>query len=211
MPGLSPTASSAASGCSSISRSLRSSQSAPPTPITGAIRRPVSGCSAWNAGAEHAPIKSMHGNTRPRNTRPRICLCVQYRIDCGMVIMSRLARLYLRLSLLAAMLLMTGCGTKQNSLRIDYPMGERVTLGPLTYNVIETAWRSQLGSDFKLRIPQQRYLMITISVTNGGGHEVSVPLLTLENQSGQTFLESDTGEGVDNWFGLLRTLSPAQT
>ena len=125
--------------------------------------------------------------------------------------MSRLARLYLRLSLLAAMLLMTGCGTKQNSLRIDYPMGERVTLGPLTYNVIETAWRSQLGSDFKVRIPQQRYLMITVSVTNGGGHEVSVPMLTLENPSGQTFVESDNGEGVDNWFGLLRTLSPAQT
>jgi hypothetical protein len=125
--------------------------------------------------------------------------------------MSRLARPYMRLPLLAAVLLMTGCGTKQNSLRIDYPMGERVTLGPLTYNVIETAWRSQLGSDFKLRIPQQRYLMITISVTNGGGREVSVPLLTLENQSGQTFLESDNGEGVDNWFGLLRTLSPAQT
>jgi hypothetical protein len=125
--------------------------------------------------------------------------------------MSRRALLHLCLPMLAFALLLTGCGAKQNSVRIDYPMGERVTLGPLTYNVIETAWRSQLGSDFKLRIPQQRYLMITISVTNGGGHDVSVPLLTLENQSGQTFLESDNGEGVDNWFGLLRTLSPAQT
>jgi len=128
-----------------------------------------------------------------------------------MVVMSRCAWSYLRLPLFAAVLLLTGCGHQQNSLRIDYPMGERVTLGPLTYNVIETAWRSQLGSDFKLRIPQQRYLLVTISVTNGGGHDVSVPLLTLENQSGQTFLESDNGEGVDNWFGLLRTLSPAQT
>jgi hypothetical protein len=125
--------------------------------------------------------------------------------------MSRFARLYLRLLLPAAVLLINGCGSKQNSLRIDYPMGERVTLGPLTYNVIETAWRSQLGSDFKLRIPQQRFLMITISVTNGGGHEVSVPLLNLENQNSQTFLESNSGDGVDNWFGLLRTLSPAQT
>ncbi|HLX45794.1 MAG TPA: DUF4352 domain-containing protein [Bryobacteraceae bacterium] len=125
--------------------------------------------------------------------------------------MSRRAPLHLCLPMLAVALLLTGCANKQNSVRIDYPMGERVTLGPLTYNVIETAWRSQLGGDFKLRVPQQRYLMITISVTNGGGHEVSVPLLTLENQSGQTFLESDNGEGVDNWFGLLRTLNPAQT
>jgi hypothetical protein len=125
--------------------------------------------------------------------------------------MSRRVVLHLCLLILAAALALTGCGNKQSSVRIDYPMGERVTLGPLTYNVIETAWRSQLGSDFKLRIPEQRYLMVTISVTNGGGHEVSVPLLTLENQNGQTFVESDNGEGVDNWFGLLRNLNPAQT
>ena len=53
--------------------------------------------------------------------------------------------------------------------------------------------------------------MITLSVTNGGGKDVSVPLLTLENQNGQTFQESDNGEGVENWFGILRTLTPAQT
>ncbi len=90
-------------------------------------------------------------------------------------------------------------------------MGERVTVGPLTYNVVETVWRSQLGDSFKVRIPQQRFLLVTISVTNGGGREVSVPLLSLENQNGQTFLESDSGEGVENWFGILRNLSPAQT
>ncbi len=90
-------------------------------------------------------------------------------------------------------------------------MGERVTVGPLTYNVVESSWRSQLGNEFKLRMPENRFLMITVSVTNGGGHDVSVPLLTLENANGQSFLESDNGEGVDNWFGILRSLSPAQT
>ena len=98
---------------------------------------------------------------------------------------------------------MPGCGNRQDPLRVDYEMGERVTVGPLTYNVVESSWRSQLGNEFKLRMPEQRFLMITVSVTNGGGHEVSVPLLTLENASGQTFLESDNGEGVDNWFGIL--------
>ena len=52
-------------------------------------------------------------------------------------------------------------------------MGERVAVGPLTYNVIESAWQNQLGSEFKMRIPEQRYLLITVSVTNGGGHDVS--------------------------------------
>lgn len=90
-------------------------------------------------------------------------------------------------------------------------MGERVTVGPLTYNVVETAWRSQLGDVLRIRVPEQRFLLITISVTNGGGKEISVPLLTLENQSGKDFRETDQGEGVDNWFGLLRDLRPAET
>src|SRR5580692_10729253 len=106
---------------------------------------------------------------------------------------------------------LAGCGNKGNSLRIDYPMGERVSLGPLTYNVVESVWRSQLGDAFKMRIPEQRFFLITISVTNGGGRDVSVPLLNLENNNGQSFLESNSGEGVDNWFGLLRNLNPAQT
>jgi hypothetical protein len=111
----------------------------------------------------------------------------------------------------AASLILSGCSSKDPVLKAEYPMGEKVVLGPLTYNVIETAWRSQLGSEFKIRIPQQRFLMITISATNGGGKDVSVPLLTLENQNGDTFRELDNGEGVDGWFGFLRTISPAQT
>ena len=106
---------------------------------------------------------------------------------------------------------LAGCGSRGNPVTIDYPMGERVTVGPLTYNVVETAWRSQLGDAFKIRIPDQRFLMVTISVTNGGGREVSVPLLTLQNQNGQSFSELSNGEEVDNWFGLLRDLKPAET
>lgn len=106
-------------------------------------------------------------------------------------------------------LVSSACGRR--AARIDYQMGERVVVGPLTYNVVESTWRSQLGDGFKLRLPQQRFLMITISVTNGGGKEISVPMLTMENQSGQTFQELESGEGIDNWFGVLRTLAPAQT
>jgi hypothetical protein len=90
-------------------------------------------------------------------------------------------------------------------------MGERVTVGPLSYNVIESSWQNQLGSEFKMRIPEQRYLLITVSVTNGGGRDISVPLLTLQSQNGTNYTESDNGDGVEQWFGLLRTLNPAQT
>jgi hypothetical protein len=90
-------------------------------------------------------------------------------------------------------------------------MGEKVTLGPLTYTVIDSNWHAQLGDALKLRPPQQRFLVLTIAVTNGGGSEVSIPLLSLENSDGRDFIESDDGEGVDNWMGLLRNISPAQT
>jgi Domain of unknown function (DUF4352) len=90
-------------------------------------------------------------------------------------------------------------------------MGDKIKVGSVTYNVIETAWRSQLGTEFKIRVPQQRFLLITISATNGGGKDISVPMLTLENQNGDTFHELENGEGVDNWFGILRSIGPAQT
>src|ERR1700677_2924172 len=114
------------------------------------------------------------------------------------------------LSTLAPILFLSGC-TRVNSNHLESQMGERVTVGPLSYNVIESSWQNQLGSEFKMRIPEQRYLLITVSVTNGGGRDISVPLLTLQSQNGTNYTESDNGDGVEQWFGLLRTLNPAQT
>jgi hypothetical protein len=93
----------------------------------------------------------------------------------------------------------------------DHPMGETVTVGPLRYNVIESNWYGQLGEGFKIRSAQQRFLAITLSITNGGGSDVAVPLLSLENSNGQSFVETENGDGLDNWLGLLRNVSPAQT
>ena len=106
--------------------------------------------------------------------------------------------------------LFTGC-SRENSARIDYAMGERAPIGPLTYTVIESMWQTQLGDILKLRVPQQRFLLIRLSVTNGGGSELSIPLLQLESYNGQSYRESEDGEGVANWLGLLRTLRPAET
>ena len=106
--------------------------------------------------------------------------------------------------------LLTGC-RRENSARIDYSMGERVPIGPLTYTIIESSWQTQLGDVLKLRIPQQRFLLIRLAVTNGGGSEVSIPLLQLESYNGQNYREVEDGEGVTSWLGLLRTLRPAET
>ncbi len=106
--------------------------------------------------------------------------------------------------------LLTACNHTDSAPK-DYPMGETVTVGPVRYNVIESNWYGQLGEGFKIHSAQQRFLAITLSITNGGGSDVAVPLLTLENSNGQNFVETENGDGLDNWMGLLRSVSPAQT
>jgi hypothetical protein len=111
---------------------------------------------------------------------------------------------------LAAGLPLAGC-KQQAPARTDFQMGETATAAPLTYNVVQTAWRTQLGDMFKIRVPERRFLLITLAATNGGGHAVSVPFLTLEGTNRQEFKELETGDGIDNWFGLLREVAPAET
>jgi Domain of unknown function (DUF4352) len=98
-----------------------------------------------------------------------------------------------------------------NAARVDYNMGEKVSIGPLTYTVVDSSWKTQLGDVLKIRQPEQRFLLLQVSVTNGGGSEHSVPFLQIENSNGQTYMESQNGDGVDNWFGVLRTLAPGET
>jgi hypothetical protein len=93
----------------------------------------------------------------------------------------------------------------------QFAMGERVPVGQMTYSVVESEWKTQLGESFKIRSPENRFLLIKLSVTNGTGQDASIPLLTLEASKGQTYRELSDGEGVVNWFGLLRTISPGQT
>ena len=94
---------------------------------------------------------------------------------------------------------------------MEFSMGERVPVGQMTYVIVESTWRNQLGESFQVRSPEQRFLLLKISATNGTGKEVSIPLLTLEGNNGQTYRELADGKKVDNWFGLLRTLSPGET
>lgn len=111
---------------------------------------------------------------------------------------------------LAFSLASTGCHT-QVAAKSEYQMGEKAVAGPLTYTVVEKLWRSQLGEGFQIRMPENRFLLVSLAVTNGSGNDVSVPLLELEGTNGKTYRESDNGEGVDNWFGLMRNLTPQQT
>src|SRR5581483_3363073 len=109
-----------------------------------------------------------------------------------------------------AALALSGCSNATPP-RSEFAMGERVPLGQMTYSVVESGWKAQLGEGLQARSPENRFLLVKLSVTNGTGQDVSIPFLTLEGTNGQTYREVSKGDGVDNLFGLLRTISPGQT
>lgn len=95
--------------------------------------------------------------------------------------------------------------------KLEYHIGDPANVGPLTYTVLETHWKNQLDGFPTPRAPERNFLLVRLSVTNGGGKEAGIPFLTLENSKGESFTESNDGTGVDSWLGLLRRISPAQT
>ena len=111
---------------------------------------------------------------------------------------------------LAAGLALAGC-KKEDSQQTNFQMGEHVIAAPLVYNVVQTVWRTQLGDQFKTRVPDHRFLLISLSATNNGSKPVAVPFFTLEGSNREEYRELQTGDGVDNWFGLLREIAPGET
>lgn len=107
-------------------------------------------------------------------------------------------------------LLLSGC-QEDSTEKLIYGMGERVANKPLSYVVVESSWANQLGENFQIRIPRNRFLMITLSVTNGGGGPISLPLLNLEDGKGNRYQEVSDASGLTNSIGILRTVDPGQT
>ena len=117
---------------------------------------------------------------------------------------------YLSAACLLLLLVATGCTQESAALR-TYAMGERAEAGPLVYNVLESSWRTQLGDGAHLRVPQYRFLLLRLSITNGSPDLVSVPPTVLVSPSGTEYSELTDAEGVDDWLGLLRRLKSTET
>ena len=92
-----------------------------------------------------------------------------------------------------------------------YRMGELASVGPVIYNVLETDWRTEIGQSLEQKIPEHKFLLIQLTITNSGNQDVAIPLLSLEDQQDNSYLEVSEVEGVANWLGLLRILDPAST
>jgi hypothetical protein len=108
---------------------------------------------------------------------------------------------------LLALPFLSGCsGGGQTHPTQLYRMGERTTVGPLIYTVLEAEWRQQLGDGPNPRMPKHRFLVLRLAINNSSNRDVSVPLLSLVDSSGKTYQEESESLGVIDWLGLLRTI-----
>jgi len=91
-------------------------------------------------------------------------------------------------------------------------MGERASIGHLVYNVFETQWLTQLHTaDGDPRVPQNRFLLVRVSIVNGGASEIFAPNLTVEDDKGNSYSELNNGDGVPQWVGYIRKIWPADS
>lgn len=92
-----------------------------------------------------------------------------------------------------------------------FKMGERATVGLLTYNILEATYFTQLGDVGKSRIPEKRFLVIRMSITNGGAKEAELPLFKVVDNTGAQIGEVQDADFVSGWLGLIRKVGPTQT
>ena len=102
-------------------------------------------------------------------------------------------------------------GTEAAPVVTTYPLGDKLTLGPVAYRAIETQWLNQLPQEPTPRVPQNRFLLLRLSAENHAESEVLIPALVLVADNGANFTELSSGEGVPDWLGILRRVKPGQT
>jgi len=112
---------------------------------------------------------------------------------------------------ICACLLTAGCSDSTALPVRTYPLGERVELGHLIYTAFETQWMTQLGEGVNARVPQHRFFLVRLTITNSGASDLMTPMLTLVDDKGRTYSELKNGEGVPQWIGFIRQVRPAES
>jgi hypothetical protein len=112
--------------------------------------------------------------------------------------------------LFAALALQTACIRTPPPPSV-FHIGDKVQTGPLIYTVLETKWRAQIGEGPLARVPEHRFLVIHLTVTNSGAKDFDIPELTITDQAGRTDPESMDGRAIPYWIGMIRKLKPAYT
>jgi hypothetical protein len=111
-----------------------------------------------------------------------------------------------------AMFAVSGCSRKLSDADLPtFEMGSQASIGPLHFTALSTEWKDQIDAPNGPLVPKHRWLLINVTITNSGGQDASLPMLTLVDASGTEYKEEEKGDGVSNWLGLMRLLKPADT
>ncbi len=81
----------------------------------------------------------------------------------------------------------------------------------MVYTVFETQWLTQLPQQPTPRIPKDRFFLIRLTAVNGGGGDVILPDMTIEDDNGNTYPALSNGDGIPQWIGRLRKIPPAES
>lgn len=121
-----------------------------------------------------------------------------------------LCRFPLFFAVAATAVILTSCGgSAENSLPVQtVGMGDKIPLGHINYQVFETRWLTQIGVGPDARVPQHRFFLVRLQAHNSLGSGIIVPNFILEDDSGNTYPELNSGEGVPQYIGYLRSIKP---
>ncbi len=115
------------------------------------------------------------------------------------------------LAAVGAALLLGSCSPKAQSQPVrTFNMGEKVTVGHMVYTVFDTKWMPQLPVEPTPRVPKNRFFLVRMTAVNGGGSDVILPDMSIEDDNGNTYPALNNGEGVPLWIGSLRKIAPAE-
>jgi hypothetical protein len=90
-------------------------------------------------------------------------------------------------------------------------LGERAEAGPFVFVALEANWSMQLGSAPNGRTAKNQFMIVRISITNQGGTSAGCPMLALVDESDNRYPEVDDAKEQENWLGMIRVLTPAET
>lgn len=108
------------------------------------------------------------------------------------------------------MVALAACTQKPKPAR-TFPLGEKITLGHLVYSAYETQWLPQIGAGPNARIPQSRFFLVRISITNSSGDSITSPNLSIVDDNGNSYEELSDGTGVPKWIGYIRQINESDT
>ncbi len=119
-------------------------------------------------------------------------------------------RVFLSVILALAAMFAVCCGSPARR-TFTYMNGDKASVDRLTYSVVDNQVFTRLGADPTVRIPQNRFYVVDLSVFNSGTSDAAIPAMTLIDDAGKAYEELPDGTGVARWLGVIRHVAANQT